>query len=57
MISKNRFVVDTNIMISQLLWPASVPGKAFRKALSVRILLVSEEVLEELTDVFRTEKI
>lgn len=56
MISKNRFVVDTNIIISQLFWPSSVPGRAFRKALSMGKLLTSEEVLEELVDVLRRKK-
>lgn len=56
MIFKNRFVVDTNIIISQLFWPSSVPGRAFRKALSMGKLLTSEEVLEELVDVLGRKK-
>jgi putative PIN family toxin of toxin-antitoxin system len=56
MISKNRFVIDTNIIISQLFWPTSIPGKAFRKALSVGKLLISEEVLQELIEVLGRKK-
>jgi len=56
MIPKNRFVVDTNILISQLLLPTSVPGRAFRRALFSGILLVSEETLQELTDVLMRKK-
>jgi putative PIN family toxin of toxin-antitoxin system len=52
----NRFIVDTNVFISQLLWPSSIPGKAFRKALSSGTLLVSQEVLQELTDVLGRKK-
>jgi len=56
MIQSNRFVVDTNIFISQLLLPSSLPGKAFQKALSSGIPLVSEEVLYELADVLGRKK-
>lgn len=56
MIPKNRFVVDTNIFISHLLFPNSLPGKAFRKALSTGVLLVSKETMNELTDVLGREK-
>ncbi|MBS0272701.1 MAG: putative toxin-antitoxin system toxin component, PIN family [Proteobacteria bacterium] len=56
MIPNNRFVVDTNIIISQLLWPKSLPGEAFRKALSSGILLGSEETLQELTNVLMRKK-
>lgn len=53
---KSRFVVDTNVFISQLLLPHSIPGKAFRKALSSGVLLVSEEILHELADVLGRSK-
>lgn len=56
MIPKYRFVVDTNIYVSQLLFPFSVPGKAFRKALSSGTLLGSEEILHELSDVLSRKK-
>lgn len=56
MITKNRFLIDTNIMISQLFWPTSTPGRAFRKAVSVGKLLISEEVLQELIEVLGRKK-
>ncbi len=56
MARKSRFVVDTNIFISQLLLPSSLPGKAFRKALSCGILLFSEDILHELADVLGRKK-
>jgi putative PIN family toxin of toxin-antitoxin system len=56
MISKSRLVIDTNIIISQLFWPNSLPRKAFRKALSVGTLLISEETLEELMDALGRKK-
>ncbi len=56
MIPKIRFVVDTNILLSQLLLPSSLPRKAFQKALSSGILLVSEDVLSELSDVLGRKK-
>lgn len=56
MIPKSRFVVDTNIFISQLLWPFTVPGQAFRRVLSSGTLLASQEVLQELANVLGREK-
>ena len=56
MIPKNRFVIDTNIIISRLLKPASIPGKAFQKAFSMGTILISEEVLQELMDVLWRKK-
>ena len=56
MMPSNRFVVDTNVFISKLLLPHSLPGKAFQKALSSGIILISEEILEELTDVLGRRK-
>ena len=51
-----KFVVDTNVLISQLLWPQSSPGKAFYKALSLGSLLMSKDVLNELVDVLFCKK-
>lgn len=56
MIPKNRFVVDTNIFISHLLSPNSLPGKAFHIVLSTGVLLVSEETMNELADVLSRKK-
>ena len=47
----NRFVFDTNAILSAALLPKSKPRQAFDKAKSEGILLVSDEVIEELNDV------
>lgn len=51
-----RIVVDTNALISRLLLPQSVPGKAVRKATDSCQLLVSEATLAELADVLARRK-
>ena len=51
MTSKERIVVDTNVLISRLLLPASVSGRAVRKAVDRGQLMVSEATLAELADV------
>lgn len=56
MMTKIKFVVDTNVLLSQLLWPTSFPVKAFRKALSIGTFIVSNEVIAELTEVLSRKK-
>ena len=51
-----RIVVDTNALISRLLLPRSVPGKAVRKASDTGQLLVSDATLAELADVLARPK-
>ena len=51
MTPKERIVVDANVLISRLLLPASVPGRAVRKAVDTGQLLVSEATMEELAAV------
>jgi putative PIN family toxin of toxin-antitoxin system len=51
-----RVVVDTNALVSRLLMPGSVPGRAVRKAVDEAQLLVSEATLEELADVLARPK-
>lgn len=51
-----RIVLDTNALISRLLLPASVPGRAVRKAVDEAQVLVSEPTLEELADVLSRAK-
>jgi len=46
-----RFVADTNVLISRLVFRNSVPAQAVRHATSVGDLLVSLETLEELESV------
>ncbi|MGH9641009.1 MAG: putative toxin-antitoxin system toxin component, PIN family [Terriglobales bacterium] len=48
---RERIVVDTNCLVSRLLLPDSIPGRAVRKAVDSSILLVSEATMEELADV------
>lgn len=48
MTHEERVVVDTNVLISRLLLPASVPGRAVRQAVDTGQLLVSEATMEEL---------
>lgn len=43
---EKRFVLDTNTVLSGLIWPDSIPAKALQKALE-GIVLVSEEVVQE----------
>jgi uncharacterized protein len=48
---RERIVVDTNVLISRLLLPDSIPGRAVRKAVDIGQLLVSEGTMAELADV------
>lgn len=48
-----RYVFDTNVVVSALLFPDSKPGTAFRFALAKASVLVSSETLRELDDVLR----
>jgi len=54
--ARQRLVVDTNALVSRLLLPGSVPGRAVRKAVEVAQLLVSEPTLQELADVLARPK-
>ncbi len=51
-----RIVVDNNVLISRLLLPASVPGRAVRKAIDSGQLLVSDATLTELATVLARPK-
>ena len=51
-----RFVVDTNVLVSHLLLPESVPGQALRLALSLGDMLVSDSTLTELATVINRPK-
>jgi uncharacterized protein len=54
---KERIVVDTNVLVSRLLVPASVPGRAVRRAVDSGQLVVSEATLEELASVLGRPKL
>ncbi|MES2393611.1 MAG: putative toxin-antitoxin system toxin component, PIN family [Acidobacteriota bacterium] len=51
-----RFVADTNVLISRLVFRNSVPAQAIRRATSAGDLLVSLETLEELESVLFRHK-
>lgn len=56
MTPEERIVVDTNVLISRLLLPASVPGQAVKKAVDTGQLVVSEATMEELAAVIGRAK-
>jgi len=56
MADRARVVVDNNALVSRLLIPDLVPGRAVRKAADEAQLLVSEATLEELADVLARPK-
>ncbi|MGH6919702.1 MAG: putative toxin-antitoxin system toxin component, PIN family [Geminicoccaceae bacterium] len=56
MTPRERIVVDTNVLISRLLLPASVPGRATRQTVDAGQLLVSEATMAELTAVLGRTK-
>ena len=53
---KVRFVFDTNIIVSALLFETSNPSQAFRYVLQNGEVLLSLELLEELSEVLGREK-
>ncbi len=53
---KTRYVFDTNVIISALLFNNSIPGQAFSRVLDDGIILVSQSLAEELGDVLAREK-
>jgi uncharacterized protein len=56
MISKIRYVLDTNVIVSSLLFEHSKPAQAFNYALHHGEVLLSSELLEELSDVLGRKK-
>jgi len=51
-----RYVFDTNVIVSSLLFKSSNPSRALRYALQYGEVLLSLELLEELSDVLGREK-
>jgi putative PIN family toxin of toxin-antitoxin system len=51
-----RVVVDTNVLVSRLLFPDSVPGRVIRAAVQFGTILVSDSTIEELTAVLSRPK-
>ena len=56
MATKPRYVLDTNVIVSALLFPESIPGQAFVGANKRGELLLSVEVVEEIAEVLRRPK-
>ena len=56
MTSKPRYVFDTNVVVSALLFSQGKPAQALEIALEQGELLVSEEIVRELNDVLSREK-
>jgi uncharacterized protein len=56
MSSKTRYVIDTNVIVSSLLFENSISSEAFRYALKHGEVLLSTELLEELSDVLSRGK-
>jgi putative PIN family toxin of toxin-antitoxin system len=56
MTTRQRLVVDTNALISRLISPGSVPGRAVRRIVGEEQLLVSEATMLELVDVLARPK-
>jgi putative PIN family toxin of toxin-antitoxin system len=54
--SKERYVFDTNVIISALLFEQSKPAQAFHAALDRGEMLLSLPTLKELNEVFGREK-
>ncbi len=54
--ARARVVVDTNVLLSRLLVPGSVPAHAVRRAVDQGQILASEATLEELADVLSRPK-
>jgi putative PIN family toxin of toxin-antitoxin system len=56
MSSSARYVLDTNTLVSAVLFEHSAPGQALRRALKRGEILVSPATLEELAEVLQREK-
>ncbi|MBK1987698.1 putative toxin-antitoxin system toxin component, PIN family [Sphaerospermopsis aphanizomenoides BCCUSP55] len=52
----NRFVIDTNVIISALIFSQSTTMQAFREAKQTGSILISAEILAELIDVLSRKK-
>src|SRR5271168_842791 len=54
---RERIIVDTNVFVSAILLPLSVPRRAVDKALDQGALLFSEATMNELADVLFRQKL
>ncbi len=53
---KSRYVFDTNVIVSALLFAQSTSGRSLKIALNQGALLLSEAVVEELEEVLRRDR-
>jgi hypothetical protein len=56
MVPRKRLGLDSNLIISSVLFSTSVPGAVFRQAIHNAQILVSEATLDELVDILSREK-
>jgi putative PIN family toxin of toxin-antitoxin system len=56
MTDRPRYVLDTNVIVSGLLFPDSRPGQAFMLARNRGDLLLSDDTVKEITEVLRRPK-
>jgi putative PIN family toxin of toxin-antitoxin system len=56
MTEEQRWVIDTNVLVSRLLAPGSLPAQALDLALARGVLLASDATLQELGDVLGRPK-
>ena len=54
--SARRIVLDTNVLLSRILWPPSMPGRAVVRAVDTGTILVSDALVAELIDVLARPK-
>ncbi len=54
--ARKRVVLDTNMLVSRLLIPESVPAQAVRRAIQETDVLMSEAKVAELADVLNRKK-
>jgi len=57
MVPAGRFVFDTNVIVSAVILPLSVPRQSVNKALDEGVLLFSEATMSELADVLFRQKL
>ena len=51
-----RIVIDTNVLISQHLSPRSIPARAFRRAVKMSVVLLSDATFLEMTETLLKKK-
>jgi putative PIN family toxin of toxin-antitoxin system len=51
-----RIVIDTNVIVSALIFSKSTTMRAFKEAKEKGVLLISSEILSELIDVLSRQK-